>query len=163
MPWSPWGYKTFPSPLFLFLVGWHQAGSCRQLIPIQLSKGCGARITNTSLAGKGRLLERRPCPCKQQHSGNKQLRITCSPRLISHAVCQPPQQCQVSSVSETLQPKSSPFHLTHPVFFSCCFSAPVSDWCLVYQLYFYKLEHREMEPAFWTKESERIRFRVDCV
>lgn len=103
--------KPLPPPplLFLLLVGWHQAGSCRQLIPSQLSEGWGAATSNASLAGKGGLLRRRPCPGKQQHWGNQQLKITCSPRLTPRAVCQPLQQWQVI-LWEPLQPKSHPFH-----------------------------------------------------
>lgn len=130
-PRSSRGYKTFPSPSTPLPLpsGLAPGRSCGQLSPTHLSEGCGARMSNTFRLQGG------PCPRKQQRSGNKQLRITCSPRLTSHAACQPPRQWRVlvRARDTAAQKPSFPSHPSRVL--SYCFPAPVSNWRLAYQLF----------------------------
>lgn len=81
-------------------------------------------------------------PCRERwacfrgdlaHVNNEQLRITCSPRLTSHAACQPPQQWQVLARDAAAQKPSFPSYPSRVLPY--CFPAPVSNWRLAYQLF----------------------------
>lgn len=65
---------------------------------------------------------RRPWPCHQQHSRNNQLRITCSPRLTSHAARQLLKLISVWALLFILSIQ----HLF--VYFPCCFPSLASDY-----------------------------------
>lgn len=133
---QPRGYSTAPSPPLLSPdPGWHQAGSCRQLIPVQLSEGCGARTISASLTEKSR----KPCPCHQQHSRNKQLRRTCSARLTSHAARQPLKLITVWATTKALLFILS---IQHLFVFPCCFPSLMG--------------HRERESAIQTKRMKKV-------
>ena len=126
MPCSPRGYKTLPSCSIPIAVGSGLAPGRQPWAAHRHAgvRGMRSRDEQHQPCRKGGLLQRRPCPCKQQHSGNKQLRITCSPRLTSHAACQPPQQWWVLICAwETLQPKTPPSPSFPSRAFFCCFSA----------------------------------------